>query len=255
MASFHHTFALFSAEPLQQQQGADLILNDKALVYRMSRILRLKVGEHIILFDGKRQQTLIIVALEPQRVVCKVVDDVLTTCLKPEIHWLVPLLERDAMERVIYDLSAYGVTSWTPIVAEKSHRNYVTPKELERLKRIAIAACEQAKQFYLPIMNTVSTFSEISSVISRVYADKKHDVFSGLFFDPDGRSSYDVMTALRDKKIQTVFCMMGPEGDLTAAEKKILMQLNFEFCALVPTILRAEDACSLASGMLRSFLG
>lgn len=254
MASFH-TFALFSAEPLQEQhQGSDLILNDKALVYRISRILRLKVGEHIILFDGKRQQTLIVVALEPQRVVCKIVDDALTTCLKPEIHWLVPLLEKDAMERVVYDLSACGITSWTPIVAEKSHRNYVTPKELERLKRIAVAACEQAKQFCLPVMNTVSTFSEIPSIISRVYADKGLDAFSGLFFDPDGRSSYDVMTTLREKRVGTVFCMMGPEGDLTPAEKKILMQLNFEFCALVPTILRAEDACSLACGMLRSFL-
>lgn len=245
--SLHHIFAFYSAEPLKPHTH-DCIIDDKALVYRLSRIVRLKVGEQFVLFDGAMSQTFFLVASEQNRMICRLVASHEVASLEPQIHWLVPLLERDAMERVVYYLAACGVTSWTPIIAEKSHRNYLTPKELDRLKRITVAACEQAKQFCLPIMNPARTFNEIPELLEKIAADR------AIFFDPDGEASQVVITSLREQKAQSIVCMIGPEGDLVECEKKTLTKLGFTSCALVPTILRAEDACSLASGMLRALL-
>lgn len=245
--SSHHMFAFYSSEPLRHQTH-DCIIEDKALVYRLSRIVRLKIGEQFMLFDGVICQTYSIVATEQHRMVCRLIAFQDIKPLEPQIHWLVPLLERDAMERVVYYLAACGITSWTPIVAEKSHRNYLTPKELERLKRITIAACEQAKQFCLPVMNTARTCNEIPELLEKIAADR------AIFFDPDGETSQDLITALRKQDVQSIVCMIGPEGDLIEQEKKVLAKLGFTSCALVPTILRAEDACFLASGMLRSLI-
>jgi RsmE family RNA methyltransferase len=247
MACQHHIFAFYSAEPLRHHVH-DCIIEDKALIYRLSRIVRLKIGEQFMLFDGTICQTFSIIASDQNRMTCRLVQTQDVHPLKPEIHWLIPLLERDAMERVVYFLAACGITSWTPIVAEKSHRNYLTPKEFDRLKRITIAACEQAKQFCLPIIHPARTFNEIPDFLEKLGAAR------ALFFDPDGVLSDEVVSSLREQNVQSMVCMIGPEGDLVEQEKKVLSKLGFTFCALVPTILRAEDACSLASGMLRSLV-
>lgn len=245
--SLHHEFAFYSSERFNLNNDM-CVIEDKALVYRINRIVRLKVGDTFILFDGKSRLTFTIFASEQNRLVCRLLDTQLAPDLKPEIHWLIPLLERDAMEQIVYCLAACGITSWTPIVAEKSHRNYLNTKESERLNRIIIAACEQAKQFNLPIVNALHTFNEIPGLV------ESYKGAHCLFFDPDGIKCHKMIENLRENKVQKIVCMIGPEGDLIGSEKKVLAQLGFTFCALVPTILRAEDACSLASGMLRSLL-
>ena len=47
---------------------------------------------------------------------------------------------------------------------------------------------------------------------------------------------------------QTVF------KDLTEQEKNLLQDQGFLFCALTPTILRAQQAVALSAGLIRSLL-
>ncbi len=48
--------------------------------------------------------------------------------------------------------------------------------------------------------------------------------------------------------------VIGPEGDLTKEEKAYLKEQGFLFCALTPTVLRAQQAVALGLGILRSYL-
>ena len=54
--------------------------------------------------------------------------------------------------------------------------------------------------------------------------------------------------------IEPIYGSVGPEGDLTLEEKAYLKQLGFVFCALTPTVLRAQQAVALGLGVLRSYL-
>jgi RsmE family RNA methyltransferase len=46
--------------------------------------------------------------------------------------------------------------------------------------------------------------------------------------------------------------MVGPEGDLTHAEKEFLKEKNVVFCRLTPTVIRSKDALMIGLGVLRS---
>ncbi len=46
----------------------------------------------------------------------------------------------------------------------------------------------------------------------------------------------------------------GPEGDLTCEEKRMLADANFLFCALTPTVLRAQQAVAVGLGSFRSLM-
>jgi len=50
---------------------------------------------------------------------------------------------------------------------------------------------------------------------------------------------------------KTIMLVVGPEGDLTVDEKKLLSSAHYTACSLTPTVLRSEEAATLAAGIIR----
>ncbi len=246
IASQSHIFSLFSDQELSQLiVGRHITVTEHALVKRLTHVLRAERGDEVIIFDKKNHTAFTITNISKQAIEGSLIHVEHNKALLPQIHWLLPLLERDAFEKAIAGLTVLGATSIEPFVTRKVHRRALSPKEHERIHRIMIAAAEQSKQFVLPEIKPVATFE---SLRSRSFTEP------ALFFDPVGMHARDMIALIEKSPPPSLRCMVGPEGDLTVDEKSMLKELHFSFVALTPSILRSEDAAFIATGLLRSML-
>jgi 16S rRNA (uracil1498-N3)-methyltransferase len=241
-----HEFAFFSEEVtrlLKEQQ--EYTLQDKELLHRLGTIIRAKPGETIILFNGDAHARCEIVACSKKEIILRVLACKKNLVIKPAITWFLPLLEREAFEDSLYALTAMGATEIIPVITEKSRRAWGSEKELERAQRLMVAAIEQSKQFCVPVIGATKKLTDV--VAANEFGIK-------IFFDAQGDSAFYVIQKVRENVVTSVVCCVGPEGDLTHAEKELMRAHGFMLCALTPTILKASAAVEVGMGLLRSCL-
>lgn len=244
MMSQKHEFALYYPQSPDLTVNYEFIITDADLIHRIINILRLAPGETIILFTRELHIQVQLAAITKKNIVCMILAQQKNVILQPTIHWLLPILEREAFEQALYALCVMGITTIQPIITEKSRRSWGGQKDYERAERIMIAAAEQSKQFVLPLMQPVQKLAAATTIA----ADTQ------LFFDTQGKNCFEVMQDVRTRQVFSLTVCIGPEGDLTEAEKKFLRSHNFIFCRLTPTILRACDAVIVGAGIIRSLV-
>lgn len=246
-----HEFALYCplVSELAHDSQADIYqLSDPELVQRIVTVLRLEKGDTIILFDSLLHVKATIVGFDGRRSITIQLHDIeKNKRLTPEIQWLLPLLKREAFEEALYSLCELGATSVQPVLTQKTTRFWAGEKEGLRAQRIMIAAAEQSKQFVMPFVHPIIPL-ELCVIQSLQPAVVK------LFFDPAGIPLREAVAIIESQRIHHIIACTGPEGDLTYEEKLLLTDQGFIFCALTPTILRAQEALVVGLGALRSLL-
>lgn len=249
-----HEFAVF-IEKLELTAGSSdkkLTITNPDVIHRITVVLRLAVGDSLIIFDQTQHVRCAIDALSKKNVLLSVLARNKTLVLEPAVHWILPLLEREAFEAALYSLAAMGATSVTPVITSKSRHKWGTKKDYERAQRVMIAASEQAKQFMVPALKPVLNLEDALLKTSSKTSGERSQ--AGIFFDVAGEAAWEVVATLKNNNVQTIWCLIGPEGDLTDDEKKLVYKNSFCACRLTPTILRACDAVAVALGIIRSCL-
>ncbi|HBL98046.1 TPA: hypothetical protein DDZ86_00185 [Candidatus Dependentiae bacterium] len=243
-----HEFALLWVH-LPPKVAANTIvhLKDDELIHRIRGVLRLEVGDAMLLFNDECNARVVIESIEKRQISVRLLSFEAHPTFLPEIHWFVPPLERSAFEEVLTDLCVMGATSITPLLTKKSrHKVTVDP---ERATRIMVAAAEQSKQFRIPLLKAPISFDDMVQELNK----KRESVNELTFFcDPDGRSALDQMNQLAAVPPEVIRCIVGPEGDLTDSERVLLHAAGVKNVSLTPTVLRAETAVTVFMGLLRS---
>ncbi|MBA3751639.1 RsmE family RNA methyltransferase [Candidatus Dependentiae bacterium] len=243
-----HEFAFYSESVKHIRStapGLTAVLAEKELVNRILKIVRLQKDDHFVLFDDTHSVKATFLRTDSPKSILISIDDVrVHSALTPTIHWLLPLMKREAFEESLYTLTEMGATSIQPLLTEKTGRMWLGEKERIRCHKIMIAAAEQSKQFLIPLLFPVCSLIEWS----------KSDSGQGMkiFFDASGSPLWDNVRLLDEQNPTQIIACSGPEGDLTSDEKHQLSLKGFSFCALTPTILRAQQAIAVGLGVLRS---
>jgi len=242
-----HIFALRVPEENQPvahyPEGRTIVFTNKDFHFRIATVLRLSVGDRLILFDHTHNLEGEISEINKKEVLYIIHKKNENKQNKPEITCCIPLLKREALETVIDSLTQLGATTIQLITTHKAHRSKIDQKEFERLERILSAAAEQSKNYNYPLLKKAEPLMDI--LISS--ADEIR-----LFLDPEGANCFEIITRLTKDQPKKITLISGPEGDLTPQEKTFLLEKNVIFMALTPTILRAEQASALALGTIRS---
>lgn len=249
-----HEFALYydlstvqpSLKAMAGKTNQQLVLTDSDIIHRITRVLRLQQGEQLILFDRHHNVLIELGTSGKKDLITHILRVNTNKTFKPAITFFLPLLKREAFDSALYSLVEIGVTTIQLVSTEKTQRP-LTPHELERAERTMISAAEQSKNFSLPILETPIAFAQCVQKFQK-------DPGIKIFFDPEGIPLIDQINVVRDKKPDALSLMIGPEADLTPAEKKQLQEANVTFCALTPTILRACQAAALSGAIFRSVL-
>ena len=167
-SSESHEFAFYTElikQACSMERGSLCVLTQKELAHRLLKVLRLAEGDRVVFFDNQYSIKVILAApAGGSSTLSFFIDDVRPHMpLKPAIHWLLPLLKRDAFEEALYSLVEIGATSVHPFVSTKTGRNWLGERERSRCRSLMIAAAEQSKNFLIPSLYPVSSLAECLS--------------------------------------------------------------------------------------------
>lgn len=234
-----HTFAIFY-ENLNPNSKI-VILEEKDIVNRITKILKLNTGEEIHLFKKGIKLECIIKKIEKNNVSLEVIRSENCEPQKPAINLFIGLTKKETFEEIIYNATEIGATIIQPIVTEKINKNWWDPKYLDRFNKIIIAAAEQSKNFLYPDLLIPIKFDDLIKNANKLQ--------NKILLDASGENFIELLKDLTPGDINLI---IGPEGDFSLKEKDLLIDAQFKKCKLTKNILRSVQAVNVALGIFKS---
>ncbi len=232
----------FFVTPEELSSSSPVLTGDNA---KHAAVLRLKVGEQLLLCDGRGQECLCQVASADglQLQVLERRASLSEAAVRVSVYMAFP--KGDKLEHVIQKATELGAVE---IVAFPSSRCVSKPdekslkKKLERWQKIAASAAEQSGRGVIP---SVSVLPSYAAALQRAaLADK-----AMLFYENE--HTVTLRQALESGTYQTVSLLTGPEGGLEEREVQQAQDAGLTVCTLGRRILRCETAplCALSAVM------
>jgi 16S rRNA (uracil1498-N3)-methyltransferase len=224
----------------------DLHLSDDEAKH-CAQVLRKHVGDHIILFDGAgNEATAEITSITTKRVDLKILERRETPAPAVSISLIQAIPKGANMEWIIEKAVELGVNDIYPVVTERTVVRLDfndSSRKQEKWQRVAIEACKQCGQNWLPEVHAPSRFPVMLGTLP------VHDLKIIAALQPDSRSLRDILkSAIRSPR--SVVVAIGPEGDFSAAEYAIARERGFEPVTLGPLVLRVETAALYAMSVI-----
>lgn len=236
---------IYHPEPLANQQTC--MLSEDALNH-IGRVLRMKAGEQIILFDGSNHIfNATLQAVEKKQIIAKISSSELDNRESNlPIHLGQVISRGDRMEFTIQKSVELGVKMITPLWSERCGvklNDERQDKKLQQWQKIAIAACEQCGRNEIP---------EIRPMMKLTDWCKEQDGMLKLNLHP--RAKYTIRE-LSNVPSSGVRLLIGSEGGLSAKEIMMTENEGFTEVLLGKRILRTETASLAAITALQVCFG
>jgi 16S rRNA (uracil1498-N3)-methyltransferase len=232
-----HLFAVYVANYSGNYKNFEI--KDSALCHRIMRVLRLSEGDNVIVFDKVYNSIARVEGINRKSISLSATKLEKNEVIQPKVTLAVGILKRDNFEQLVYNSVALGVNVIQPLITEKSQRSKLSDRDKERLEKIMISAAEQSKNYSLSCLQEPI---ELGLFLKQSSAPLK------IFFDVDGMN----VASLSTSEVKNGDLLVGPEGDFTIPEKKLILDSGFKAYKLAPTILRAVDAAIVGAGIIRS---
>ena len=235
---------------LELNSGDQVRLDDQAVVH-VSRVLRLKTGSQLIIFNGKGGEYSGVISVIDKR---SVVVDLQTfherETESPLKTTLIQGVSRsDRMDFTVQKTTELGVTEILPVVMRYSSVNL----DLKRLRKkqihwqnVANSACEQCGRNVIPRVAAVQSFEEWMSGFDHAENSVKIVLHGG------GDMSIRDVSLSQNKKL---YMFVGPEGGISDDELQQLKNRGFRRVKLGPRTLRTETAAIAAMSVLQYLQG
>lgn len=239
------------------------IQNKKALLEKESSkhiktVLRLKVGDPVVLFDDKHcQHTGIIESLNPS-VLVAIEKTVKIPTERCSITLAQSCLKRDKMDWVVQKTTELGVQMIIPFQSSRTVSISKGDNKTERWTKIAVGAAEQSGRCSLPQISKTLSWKELL----RSFDDKtlklilwENESLTGL---RDVLCESGIARLAHEEKgdgIRKIVYVIGPEGGFSSEEISEAKAQGFVSISLGKRILRAETAAIAFLAILQHELG
>ncbi|MBU0976314.1 MAG: RsmE family RNA methyltransferase [Patescibacteria group bacterium] len=215
----------------------EILITDTAVVDQTRKVLRLKIGERIGLFDGEGNEVLAeILAVEPRSINVRLVK---SNFRKENNERIVALycsiLKKSNFELVVQKATEVGVSRIIPIVTKRTVKLNL---KIERLAKIATEAAEQSGRRF------VSEIKEITQFAEAVEYSSRKDI--NILFEENGDplKFSDKQLSNREKHVGI---WIGPEGGWADEEIVLARKFSFKIVSLGHFTMRAETAAIIAA--------
>lgn len=233
-------------QPFTIEPNSLVTLDDNAFNH-LIRVLRMKVGENIILFDGSNHITpAVIHEINKKIVTVKTSLPVLDNRESPlDIHLGQVISRGEKMEFTIQKSVELGVASITPLLSErcgvKLHEERLE-KKIQQWQKIVISACEQCGRNVIPVIHPVMKLENWCASLT-----------DGLKLNLHPKAEYGIKQLTNTHK--KIYLLIGPEGGLSDNEISMTHSYHFSDILLGPRVLRTETAALTALTALQVHLG
>ena len=236
---------VFVGQPLVT--GSEVLLPEAA-AYHVARVLRLRAGAPLVLFDGSggdfRAE---IVAVEGDRVRARVGERSAGLRESPLAITLVQAVSRgERMDWTLQKATELGVKRIQPVLSARSVvrlDDQQAAKKLRHWQAIVAGACEQCGRSVLPEVRAPLD-------LARFLAESTREG-QRLVLSPNGPASLAGLASTAAR----VELLIGPEGGLDDAEIDAATRAGFAPVRLGPRVLRTETAGIVALTVLQALWG
>ena len=237
-------FRVYSPQPLQ---SGDTVRLEGAAAHHLLRVLRRRVGDPVILFNGDGQEHEgEIIALEG-RDGCQVA---LTSSDRPATEsplatTLIQAIGRgDRMDWAVQKCVELGIHAIQPVLTERTEvrlQGARAEKRRDHWQQVVISACEQSGRVRVPEVAPILRLDELPAYRG-----------TALYLEPTAdRGLVDLELGPEGGVVLAI----GPEGGFSAEELARLDALGFSGLRLGPRVLRTETAGAAVLAALQSRFG
>ena len=185
-------------------------LLSKEHTHYIVNVMRLKRGSNINFFNKEGEWKSEIIFLDKDRVEVKFLKKISHSSSLSRVVLAICLVKKSPMDTILQKATELGVGKIVPLISERTE---VKELNYERAKKIVVEATEQSNQLMPP---------EISKVVKLKDFLKNLDESTKLLFADV--NSKDKLKAEDLKGSKSLFILIGPEGDFSPLERKIILE-------------------------------
>jgi 16S rRNA (uracil1498-N3)-methyltransferase len=234
----------FTEQSLAAGQAVTL---EEATSHHLLRVLRLKAGESLLLFngDGREYQAVLQAAAGKRATV--LVQDGRQPDRESKLHITLGqgISRGERMDFALQKSVELGVESITPLWTKRSQvqlSGQRLEKRLSHWRGVIRSACEQSGRVYLPTLHSASKLADWYNV--------GRDQCLQLVLDPAATLQLSDLKPAKQIRI-----LIGPEGGLEGTEISSAEASGFKRIRLGPRILRTETAALATVAAIQALWG
>ena len=231
--------------PLLSESEQNIALSRQASDH--ARVLRLKVGQEVELFDGQGHvATATIQRIAGSIYHCRLCGPITTLSSARPLVLLAALPKSETLQRVTRSATELGVSEIRWLTSERTLPHWSAEKveaKLERLRGIAQDAARQSERASLPLIVAPEP-------LEQACARKPPDAWGVAW-----HARSDSVLPPAPPGAPAAWVVLGPEGGFSGAEVEALEKLEYSLASMGSTILRVETAVSAALALVADRLG
>jgi len=222
------TIRLYFPDKIQSDLSSHL---SKEQTHYLKDVMRLKIGDKLSIFNTQGEWNAVIENYEKKGVKIKIIEKTRNKDNEKNIWLAFSPIKQNPLNFVIQKGTELGVQRFIPILSE---RTVVREINTERIKKIIVEASEQSNRISVPEINKPESLKNFLSTFSK----------SGCLIFCDINSNKKNLKNILEKNFDGPVCILiGPEGDFSENERKMIIDLNQTYSiSLAKNILKAETA-------------
>ena len=227
--------------------GTDnIFVTDPNDVKHMTRVLRLKEGDSLVISDGEMWEYQGVIEDIWENQVILRIEDKQKSAVEPNtrITLFQGVPKGSKMESIVQKNVELGIHSIVPVFMERTivTDNGKFHKKIDRWQKISQESVKQCKRGMIPEIGDKTDFGQMLDQL------KDYDL---VLFPYENEDDYSIKDCLRNlqSKPETVAVIIGPEGGFADHEADSLVEAGAVKVTLGRTILRTETAGMAATAM------
>ena len=198
-------------------------------------VMRLKEGDIFSVFNTQGEWNASVQNYEKQGTKTKILEKTRDKKNEQNIWLAFTPIKQNPMNFLIQKGTELGIQKFIPILSE---RTSVKDINIERIKKIIIESAEQSNRISIPEIEPLKILKNF------LFTFPKNGIL--VFCDINCNQS-DFKKILSKKDLSPVCILIGPEGDFSVNERKLIVDLEqSKSISLAKNILRAETAAIAA---------
>ncbi len=210
---------------------------------RHVRVLRLKVGDEVMLFDGRgREATACIQTVDADAVVCQAEPPRDVEPRRTRLVLMLAVPKGSKIDDCVRMATELGVDEVALMQTERTVPRWDPGRaqsKIDRLTRIASEAAAQSERSDVPFIHSPEP--------CQVWLDRLPANTLGVVFGARTDARLDAL----DEVPEQVWCAIGPEGGFTDQELEAFRSAGFAVVSLGNLVLRVETAVPAAIALVR----
>jgi len=222
------TIRLYFPDKIQSDLSSHLPMEQ---THYVKDVMRLKIGDKLSIFNTQGEWTAVIESYEKNGAKIKIMEKVRDKDNEKNIWLAFSPIKQNPLNFVIQKGTELGVQRFVPILSE---RTVVREINIGRIKKIIVEASEQSNRISVPEINKLESLKNFLSKFPK----------NGCLIFCDINSDKNNLKNIFKKKIDGPICILiGPEGDFSENERKIIIDHNQTYpISLAKNLLKAETA-------------